>query len=65
MVPHLVGLNLAVNKTFVIEEQAFSEDVFGYLTQNLSIDPNLQIELLEKVRVSRSTLEFLKVPRAI
>ena len=53
---HLVGLDSAAAKTFVIKERVFSEDVFGYLSgprkyltyNNPSIDPNAQIEQLKK-----------------
>ncbi len=56
IITHLVGLDSAAHKTFVIKERAFSEDVFGYLSyprkyltyNNPSIDPNLQTELLKK-----------------
>lgn len=56
IVAHLVGLDSAAHKTFVIKERAFSEDVFGYLSHprkyltyaNPSIDPNQQVQALKK-----------------
>ena len=56
VIAHLIGLDSAAAKTFVIKERAFSEDVFGYLSvsrkyltyNNPSIDPNAQIEQLTK-----------------
>lgn len=55
-VAHLVGLDLAAGKTFVIKERLFSEDPFGYLSgtrnyltyENRWIDPPTQVRLLKK-----------------
>lgn len=72
IVAHLVGLDSAAHKTFVIKERAFSEDVFGYLSHprkyltynNPSIDPNQQIESLKKaLQVSIILNRTLILPR--
>ena len=55
-VAHLVGIDSAADKTFVIKERSFSEDAFGYLSDNRkyltydnpSIDPLTQVILLKK-----------------